>query len=356
MRAVWRPRNPYRHPNRLVRAGAYAATALGGFRGARQIMGPYAPTMRDVNTIYKAGKSAFKSKSSYGPRGRRYVKSKFKSFPKKVSRQIKQLKRIAESDMGTLVFRDREFNALASPVKQQNVTVKDGITIPALEEVIAQLRYYDPTAPTALVTASGTDGTYQKEFFFQRALTKLTIHNNYQVPCHVSVYVCQCKGDTNLSPQTTWSNGLTDSSNGAITNINSYPTDSEQFTDLWRIVKSKKTKLMPGRSFVMSHALKPFQYDPSLFDSHGLNNMTKYKNFSYLIIVRGPTGHDSSVLTEHGVLPASIDIELDRVFEVKYAAGADIKFTYVVDNAANTFTNAGVISNKPANAQQSHSV
>lgn len=302
-------------------------------------------------------KGGYKSKRSYPPK-KRYPNKPRRVFPRtktSLRKQIKEVKRLAESDMGTLIYRDFEASQVKSAANQQSADVRVGISTSEIVEAIAQLRYYDPTAPTSLVVADFDSGSYQKEVLFNKAYSKVTCINNYQVPAKVAIYTCCPKADTSINPSTAWSNGLSDMCNGTINSVNVYPSDSTQFNDLWRIVKTTKRILKPGGYMSQSYSVKDFQYDPSLVDSHTFAFQKKFKAFVFLIVVEGIVGHDSAVTTEQGNLAGGVDTQLDRTFEIKYSAGADIKYVYVTE-ANSTFTNGGVVSNMPVADNQGYSL
>lgn len=294
------------------------------------------------------GKKQKKTKPSKTSQRKVYKKQK------QLSKKVKELERLTEADIGTLTFRDREADRILSSVNSQAVSNYICVSSAAVEEVIAQLRYYDPTAPTALVTADGATGTYQKEFYFKTIFTQLHMANNYQVPADVSVYLCEAKVDTSINPATAWANGLTDSSNVANTDINIYPSDSDQLTDLYNVKRVFNRVLMPGRTASVKYSPKPFSYDPSFTDSHSQTYQKAFRGAVWLVVLRGVLGHDTTA-NEQGILGSGLDIEVKRTFVVKYPAGADIKYTYST-NGLSSFTNAGVISNKPVSDNQSYSV
>lgn len=326
-----------------------AAAAAGGYYYYPQI---YKGAKKLYNYYQSSPKpSAIRAKNAINKsiRARRV-----KTFPKKIKSQIKELKKIAESDMGTLTYRDRAPARLLAGVNAQAASAISASDTTILESVIAQLRYYDPSAPTALVTADGASGSYQKEFFFKRTYSKITLRNNYQTPCHVKVYCCKPKEDTNITPFVAWTNGLTDMSNGLYSDTNVFPTDSPQFTDLYKTIKSESKLLNPGQEMVCSNSMKEFQYDPSLTDSHNLTYQTRNKNFLWMIVVQGVIAHDTT-LDEQGLIACGVDIVVDRVFEVRYSAGADIKYVYVTDSL-DTFTNGAVYSSRPVSDNIGYSV
>lgn len=271
------------------------------------------------------------------------------------SRDIEHLKRSSQSRVATLIYRDHETSSLLVAANLRNNVARNASTIGNLEEALAQLKYYDPTAPGALVTADGATGTYQKEFLFKKTYAQLTLRNNYQVPVQVEVWLCNCKRDTSIGPVTAWSNSYTDMSNVADTDISANPEDGNQFQDLWSVGKKKKAVLEPGQELVSAYwAPRPFYYDPSLSDTHSQTFQEDYYGASWIVSIKGVVAHDSSA-AQYGLSPAGVDIILKREYVVEYDGGA--RFTYVYcTNDASSFSNGAVVSNKPVADNQSYSV
>lgn len=311
--------------------------------------------------LYKAGKYAYnkynKASKTKAParvfsnqgtvrkarRTRRAIAKK--PVIKQIKNDIRELKRKSEVDKGRLTYRQRATGRVLSSVNAQNYSSLSAFSTAFYEGVLAQLRYYDPAAPASLVTADGTTGTYMKDFQFEKSYLKLSLRNNYQSPCIVSVYMCRPKEDTDITPTQAFTQGLTDVGNPTNTSPLVYITDSPQFTDLWRIEKSAKRQLQPGETLDLSVNNKSFSYDPSLVDSHALLFQSRFQCMGIAIRVDGVLGHDTAV-DEQGVLAAGVDWVLDRTAIVEYSAGADIEFIYVTDGS-DTFTNGGVVSQKP---------
>lgn len=278
-----------------------------------------------------------------------------KSFPKKINKQIKELKRLTESDMGTLIYRACVVGAGGVSVNTSGTATALDVSVSNLETVLAQLRYYNPSVPGTLTTADGAAGTFQKDFLFNKLSMKVLFRNNYQIPCKVRIFVCQPKEDTSISPVTAFTNGLTDIGAPSSGAPNVYLTDSVQFSDLWKIVASKKAVLEPGREVTISHSVKPFHYDPSLVDSHSQSYQNRFASTVIIYRLEGVLSHDSAVSTEHGTSQARLDIRSDVTYEVRYSAGADIKYLVLV-NDMDTPTNGFVCSNKPVADNQAYSV
>lgn len=134
-----------------------------------------------------------------------------------------------------------------------------------------------------------------------------------------------------------------------------YPSNLAQFNDLWKIVKTKTKHLAPGASCYSTYSTGGFTYDPASFDQHNLAYQTKYKAFEWLIRLEGVTGHDSAA-DEHARIQCGVDMYISRVTRWVYDAGAALDDIYVNDNTDQTFTNTGLVTNRPVADNQSYSL
>lgn len=264
---------------------------------------------------------------------------------KTITKQVKYLKKISEADMGTHTHRSASTSQLLCNVNVQNFISSGRMSTTELEGVIANLKYYDPSNPATLLTADGTTGSYQKELYFKTVGVKIRVVNNYQSRCKCTLYLCQPKADTNVTPSLAWTGGMTDQSNGLATAVNSYPSDVELFTDLWSAKKVREKYLCPGQSLGHSTYGGNFSYDPSFVDTHPLAFQKKYKASYYLIVIQGDVSHDTSLL-EIGLSACGVDIHVDKTYIVKYPAGIDLDYNFNENNFS-SFTNGAVQSSKP---------
>lgn len=339
------PRRRYGPPSRIPRGLKKYQVAGAGVAGiasmaAKQALRWYGQPRRTKTSV----------KSGYRPRRGRVPRKK-----RTLKKQVQELKRVAEADTGTHIYRHRGSTIRTASVASMGITSLTGCSTASIEAALAGLRYYNPAVPGTLTTADGTSGTFHKEFYIKRQYSRYLGVNNYQIPCMVTLYVVQTKEDTSISPATAFTNGLTDVGNPTATSPLVYLTDSVQFNDLWKIVKSKRAVLQPGDSISLSFAAKPYSYDPSLVDSHTSAYQSALGCHTLVVRIEGVLGHDS-VASEYGSLQAAIDLQEDRVFEINYPAGADIKTIVVNDTSSASFTNVGVVSNKPVSDNQSYSV
>jgi len=288
--------------------------------------------------------------------GKARKKLKPMSKGKSLKKQVKNIQQSLKSERGILIWRAKDCAALNSTISNVAYAEYSINNLSNMETCLANLRYYNPSDPATLVTASAATGSFYKSFLFKSIYALIDLTNNYQIPCTVRVYVCQVKDDTNITPNTAFENGLADVGNPDNTSPLCFPTDSPQFTEMWRILKTVDRKLLPGRKMTVSHSVKNIQYDPSLSDSHTSAYQTRYKPFVFYVRICGVEGHDTTVTTEHGTLAAGVDVEVRKTFTVEYDAGADIKTIVLADASDTSFTNAGVVSSMPVSDNIGYSI
>lgn len=315
----------------------------------------------------------------YGPSLYRYGKSRFinwynkptttrtrqlakRQYPKKstfrrkkgVSKAVAELQRKVANNEGHLIYKNRQSDRnVSTAINQCNYINVSAFDRTLIETVIANLRYFNPALPGTFTTVDFTSGTQYKSVQI-KAYSKISLRNNYQVPVKICLYLVKPRKDTSIASKTAVENGLDDIglTNGELNPL-VYPSDSPHFNDLWQIVSRKQLVLQPGQQCKMNNSAVPwFSYDPSYSDSHSLTYQSKWFAHQYLIRVEGVIGHDSAVATEYGVLQAGVDSVQDTIVQVRYPAGADIKYMITADDSAAAFTNGPqvtVLQNEQAN-------
>lgn len=283
---------------------------------------------------------------------------------KNISGEVTQLKRevrrlktktsICDSMDAQLVYKNRQVDACIASANQSCHSEKAGVNQSLIETVLGQLRYYDPSTPGTYITADYSTGTQSKEIMLS-AYSKCLVRNNYQVPAHITVYVCTPKTDTSIAPITAMTNGFTDIGvSSANTNLQAYITESPQFQDLWKVASSTKKTIQPGQTCSVSHSVKKMKYDPSLNDSHPQSYQKKSGAHVYVIRVEGEVAHDTTA-DQQGFSGVGVDIVVDTKFTVHYDGGAAINYMVLATDAS-AFTNGAVLSNKPVSDNQGYSL
>lgn len=300
--------------------------AINSYRGSRP------------SRVYKREKPRrARTRRSY--RRRRPVK-------KSTKKCVSELKKQVDADQGTHIYRVRDTGRVGPSTTNQTSTAEivscNGLQ---LETALTNLKYYDVSNPSVLLTAAGAAGTFSKKFLFKTIFSTLTCVNNYGVPCTVSVYVVSPKTDTSKTALECFTDGLADIGSPTATSPLVYFTDSDLFNDMYKIVKSESKYLQPGNKFSVSHSIKDLMYDPALRDFHTSTYQRGHGTHQYLVRITGPLGHDST-LNQQGILQCAVDYMLNRKFVIQYQAGADLRQIEIVDNS-DTFTNIGYVNNRP---------
>lgn len=321
----------YRYPTafRLARSAAsglgygagYAAWKLG--RSAFSRKAPVRKARRFMRAPLRSIRpfAGRKRRTKYARRGRP-VRSK------QLNKKVNTLAKRVDSTLGKLTYRVCNVSRLLASNNVQNFTIFAINSLAQTEAAIAQCRYFDAENPGGLLTASGATGTYQRTYDITSVSSTLSFRNNYLSNCCLVVYCCKIKEDTSLNANTCYTNGLTDNaSDTAGTSILSYPTDSIQFNNLWKIKKKYTFNLRPGSEASVSVGIKGYRYDPSLSDSHVQDNQTAHNCHQWFVFLSGVLSHDSAA-DEQGYEEAGVDIAHYKTIKVKYPAGANIHYIY----------------------------
>lgn len=314
---------------------------------------PYTKRTTRKRSRRSTKKKQYKRTVTRKRRGRPSVRPKASSLRK----EVKLIKRQLNADSAKHVYKAMYASTYSCAVNQCSYNESPIVTGPLIETFMANLRYYDPSAPGTLVTANASTGTYQREIHFKNIHGSIEISNNYQVPCKVRVYLLKPKGDTAITPSTYYNNSITDQliGGGSTTTKGVFPTDLNAFMAQWSCSCVKDVVLDAGARIVATHNTGGFKYDPSLFDSHSLDYQTKFKACAWFVRLEGVFGHDTSA-NQQTTLAGQVDVNVQIKADIMYDAGINLDDLYVLNSHAAAFTNAGVVSNKPIADNQSLSV
>lgn len=268
----------------------------------------------------------------------------------------KQLKFSDESSNGTMTYRLHTSHAIIAGENVQNSIGYDGWSVSDMETALANLKYYNPSAPTTLVTADATTGSYNKQVHFKSITASLEIRNNYQSDCNLVVYLCKPRDDTSIGPTTAWSNGATDGANVGITDTAVYPNDFKQFRDLWTAKRVQSSCLNPGQTVKVSHSERDIMFDPSTIDEHNLTYQKYYGNFVFLVVVKGVISHDANLSSQRGLEGVGVDILRKRTAIVNYDAGIGLEYIHADTTGLDTATTGFVQSHQPVSDNLTYSV
>lgn len=325
-----------------------AQAAIGALQSIRQ-------SYRNMPKLesYKRGKKrrvTLTPSSTYIPSfPRTYVDRPLRYRLRKIAKRVNKMSCKINQGIGELIYRELYTRRITAPVKLQNVTENSLCTTTVAENILSTLEYLDTSTPGALATVPGNSGTFSKKFCFERYRDKHQIRNNGIRPVRVTVYMCRVKADTTTSPANAWSQGIADVYQDPATMNNthclSYPTDSDVFTDQWKIHRKVSFVLQPGRQRTLAFALPRFVYDPAIADSHTDVYQKAFGGAAWLYVVEGLPTHDSTAPALISSNAGEIDILAERVVRVTYDAGANIKRYRLVDNQGTVTTQQ--TANKP---------
>lgn len=269
-----------------------------------------------------------------GTKKRRYYKYKNKkayAAARKVRNDIKVLKKRVNSGLATYTKKYRTYaTSISSAVDQVDYHEVGLNSISILEGVIDAVKYFD-AATNAIVNVDLSANTFQNKVRFTRSYGKILVRNNYSVPCRVGIYFCVVKKDTSIVPVTAMSNSLTDMSNGTTASPLIYPSDCEDFNDLWKIEKHKSAVLQAGEECELSHGFKPFDYDISLSDSHNNAYQGYFKGCVMVVRTEGILSHGSTSGVTLG--RGGVDVSVTRIHSIEYNGNSDIKYLEIDYNA-----------------------
>lgn len=344
--------------NRMGMNERLVRTIAGGLissYGKRFIQNKVLDTVNAMATSKKTP-SKYTKRTKKGTSSNRKSKKSRRSKPS-LRKEVKQIKRQLNADSAKHVYKSLAKRALGSSVGLCNYSEQSINTCSNIESYIAQLRYYDPATPGTLVTASAGTGTYQRELFIKNIHSKLEFTNSYQVPIKIKVYLLKAKGDTNLTPATYYNNSCTDQVINASVDVTTrgiYPTDLNAFMAQWDCKCVKDVYLDTGSRFTVSHNTGSFKYDPSIFDTHSLEYQKKFKCATWFIRLEGAFGHDTSA-AEQTSLQSGVDVNVLTTATIMYDGGINLDDIYIANSQSTSFTNGGVIANKPVSDNQSFS-
>lgn len=312
-----------------------------GYYGARGIYDSYRKRMA---RRYK-GKRKYAMKPKYRKRRRKFRRRTKKAVGtmQKLRKKVTSLAR--KVDTGTGKYSGRNWLVISDGTiinTSKFNLLPFALSKGSIEGALSELKYYDPSNPATLLTADGTDGAFRKEFYFTKFVTSGIFKNNSNVPVNIKVYVMHPKLDTSITPVDAFTTGLADVGSPSSTAINVYPTDSNVLTTLWRTSKTITRMIQPGGQLKVSHAAKPFKYDPAFFsDAHNLEYQRAFQATVITYRLAGQIGHKPDDITDLGFLATGLDILTSISFTVTYDAGADIE-TVKLASLTTLGTNDGV--------------
>lgn len=258
----------------------------------------------------------------------RMGKSKRKPRPKvPLKKRVAKLEKKTKSAYAKYDYKLTETLQVSSVANRCNYGSADLVTSAVIETMLSGLPYHNPATPST---------TQQQQAQLIVRPTKwpielyahVTMRNNYLYPVRIRCYVLQPKVDSSTTPTTCVTNGITTKavSVTSTTGPYLYPSDSKQFTDNWKILKSCDMKLQSGDECTVSHSEK-FIYDQEFYDTNTSLYSKKYARLFFIRVV-GVVCHDNTTTSLLGLAPTKVDALVHRKFTVSYPTEAPIQSMY----------------------------
>jgi len=264
---------------------------------------------------------------------------------KALVKRVRNLEKRARDEDSILTYKVSAKDTLRPSVNSAAYGFASCLSIANIEAAAATARFFDPAAPATLVTASLVAGTFASKFRVG-AHCSITIKNNYQVPCYLTVGMVVPKAATSTTPNSARTGGLTDQGNPTESSPMLTWGDSKQFNETYRFsLKPRKFLLKPGGQKTFKHRQLPFLYDPAYFDTQTSTYQPRARSALWVYRCQGVPGHDTVVATEQGIMPAGIDVYAYDTYTIHYNSGGATLTTIVLsEGAATSFSTAGVVS------------
>lgn len=253
---------------------------------------------------------------------------------KRVEKRVSAVERRLKGTTGTFTYRQRDNYFVQIPTNQslhESFPVNNQL---GYETSLTEVPRYD-AATNTIVPRNFTTTAYTRQYFYSQVQATCWINNNAKIPVKAKLYVLKPRSDTSITPTVAIQNGVPDQMLTPQTlSTLLFPTDIDQFNDLWKIVKLKSVTLHPGVPLVLTHAEKDIYYDPSLSDSHPQQYQVKNKSFVFFLRLEGLVAHSANNAALVGATPGAVDVQVDKKYVLEYDSGqSDTRFYRFVDNS-----------------------
>lgn len=283
----------------------------------------------------------------------RIVRRKGKSYEKC---KLKEVCKFMKQQQAIHIHRERHTDQIGTTAGNSNIRdYAYGGTLGAIENAMANLRYFDPNTNTLLTRDASASGFFRD--INVSIYRKVTVKNSMQVPVSVEVYSCVPKDATGNDALYYLSSGLSDQGNPGLSSALVKVSDSIDLKNVYTVRTKIKKILQPGQVAVCSSFSKAFDYSISTADAHSLAYQKKQGGHVWLMRVIGTLGHDNVVVGQVGLIPSGIDVLFDVEYRLKYDAGKDLHDISVNDaSQTSAFTNIPVTGCKPISDNQTYSL
>ena len=212
-----------------------------------------------------------------------------------------------------------------------------------VQDSLAELRYYDPQNPSALVNTTFLAGAYSKTITIMSMGLKIRMKANYRVGFRYEAWLVKPRvagADNAGTDWATWSQDAVYGQANAEINPNCYPTDIRALMLAWNFKLLKRGEIQPGKSLSLSYYdNKPWTFNDSYIEDAALEFQRNLHCAGILVRLTGPIAHDTTTSSLLGRSRIAAVCECTAHIKMKYDAGADIKYV-VINDTPSTFTDS----------------
>lgn len=310
---------------------------------------PYNGTPRSANARVGVNNTDTVFKRPFSVRRRKRTKGvPLSTKVRNLEKKVREVKKDCTDEQSTLTHRSiRAFNVAAQGGKTHwsntNFSNRD-----EMKASLTKVTVIDASNPAQPIEVDLSAGSYAREISCNGCTGKATFYNTNQGPVEIWAYIVAPRTNGSEAPLSSFTQGLNElpvqklvpaptQFNAENCGYHHYPTDSKQFNENWRIIKSSKFILQPGDSVSMSHSTKPFnfpvvgensKYQPSL------------QNFAMLFRVCGPWGPDAS--DQLSTAAVNVHIKMEVVHKWSWVWGIpthDVRSVSLIANPPTTQIN-----------------
>lgn len=253
-------------------------------------------------------------------------KLRVKSRRGKLAKRVKEISKKVNTSLATHNSKWYEGGTVSWTANAQNVKWITGNQTTALDDVLPELKYYDPSSGLFTSPDPGTASGAQTKFRFKYVSAKLSVRNNGNFDAHVRIYCCWPKQTTQDQPNVIWSSNLSESSNATSTaNWDVKPSDVNDLTKIWNLRVCGDYIIRPGQTVEVNNSVKDIMFQPNTVAEEW---STDYKAFGFLMVSSGTVCHgtstgppDETQMMLHNA--GQLDWYLKRNFVVEYEAGTN---------------------------------
>lgn len=328
--------------------GRYTST------GVREIGGR--TSLAELPMARKTAKKSFKRKPYKAPK-RSFKKYAGKRKRAKLSRTVRKLQRTVNGNMAThshRILNNYQYDTFQGSANFWSVPSTGSRS--AIEVAATKLRYFDP-GTNAMVTASAATGTYTRSVRVWLQ-DRIEICNNYRTACHVELYSCIPKVDTNDTPTVAYSQSMVDQGNPDAESVLVNFGDAKELKKMWTLKRVQSKWLNGGQTMVAFRRSKSFDYDFAVADEQTQEYQRRYGGHIWLIRVYGAIAHDnvSGVTQACHYMEASVDVITQQHFNFFYDAGKNVREISIDESQMPASLTGATHSQRPRADNQVYSV